>query len=220
MPHRASQKCKADSVTGQEEKDKWENAAGREGGREDFIVKQRAVAERGGRLNQRRISQQQLYRGSVLLISRRICIKYGRLVNLSESSSMRFISQHTSIPVPKVICAFTDRGWTYIVMERIDGDMVGSGWLNRSAESKTKILSHLKELIQEVRSLSPPQGRAIANVDGGSLYDCRLSGPHYDLGHLAISLIFTGIYGVVSSSIRTSNLRSTNSLFFMADIGR
>lgn len=95
---------------------------------------------------------------------------------------MRFISQHTSIPVPKVICAFTRRGLTYIVMERIDGDMVGSGWLKRSAESKTKILSHLKELIQEMRRLSPLQGTAIANVDSGSLFDGRLAGPSLRFG--------------------------------------
>ena len=95
---------------------------------------------------------------------------------------MRFISQHTSIPVPKVIFAFTNHGRTYIVMERIDGDMVCSGWLNRSEESKTKILSHLKNLIQEMRCLPPPQVGRIANIDGGSLYDCRLSGPSLRFG--------------------------------------
>jgi hypothetical protein len=72
--------------------------------------------------------------------------------------------------VPNGILAFTHCGWTCIVIERIDGDMVGSGWLNRSAESKTKILSQMKKLIQEMRSLSPPQGRGIAIVDGGSLF--------------------------------------------------
>ncbi len=90
---------------------------------------------------------------------------------------MRFISQHTSIPVPKVICAFTYRGCTYITMERIDGDMLSRGWFNRSAESQTKILSQLSKMIQEVRSLTPPQGQGIANVDGGPLYDGRLPGP-------------------------------------------
>lgn len=52
---------------------------------------------------------------------------------------MRFIAAHTSIPVPKVFCAFTRHDWTYIVMERIDGDMIGSGWPHRSTESKEKI---------------------------------------------------------------------------------
>ena len=43
--------------------------------------------------------------GSVLFVSRGICIKYGHLINLSEASTMCFVSQHTSIPVPKIICA-------------------------------------------------------------------------------------------------------------------
>ncbi|KAI9700032.1 MAG: hypothetical protein M1836_002566 [Candelina mexicana] len=117
------------------------------------------------------------FSGSVLLISKQICIKYGRLVNLSEASTMRFISQHTSIPVPKVICAFTYHSGTYIVMERIDGDMVGRGWFNRNAESQTKVLSQLRRMIQEMRSLSPPQGQGVTNVDGGPLFDGRLPGP-------------------------------------------
>ena len=95
---------------------------------------------------------------------------------------MRFISQHTSTPVPKVLCAFTRRGWTYIVMERIDGDLVGTEWLNRSAESKTAVLSQLKSLTQEMRRLSPPQPGKIANVDEGSLFDCRLPGPSLRFG--------------------------------------
>lgn len=89
---------------------------------------------------------------------------------------MRFVAQHTSIPVPKVICAFKHGGKTYIVMERIDGIMAGRGWMNRSNESKTKVLLQLKTMIQELRSLSPPPGTAIGNVDGGPLHDGRLPG--------------------------------------------
>ncbi|KAJ5427846.1 Aminoglycoside phosphotransferase [Penicillium cf. griseofulvum] len=70
---------------------------------------------------------------------------------------MRFISQHTSIPVPKVLCAFTRSGWTYIVMERIRGDIIGEGWVNRSEDSKAKLLSQLAEKIREMRELQPIQ---------------------------------------------------------------
>ena len=100
---------------------------------------------------------------------------------------MRFISRHTSIPVPKVICAFTYRGRTYITMERVGGDLVGSGWLNRSVESQTKILSQLRKMIQEMRSLSPPQDQGITNVDGGPFSIAGCLAPHYNLGHLATS---------------------------------
>jgi hypothetical protein len=114
--------------------------------------------------------------GGVLFLSNRICIKYGPLKNLSEASTMQFIAQHTSIPVPRVICSFTRKGWTYIVMERISGDMIGRGWPSRTAESKAKILSQLKEMVAAMRKLSPPN-LEVSNVDGGILYDCRIHGP-------------------------------------------
>ena len=77
--------------------------------------------------------------GSVLFVSRGICIKYGHLINLSEASTMCIVSQHTSIPVPKIICAVTHRDKTYIVMERISGKMMGTTWLKQSMESRAKI---------------------------------------------------------------------------------
>ena len=87
---------------------------------------------------------------------------------------MRFIRQHTSIPVPKVYCAFAHRGETYIVMERIGGQMLGQNWvLGRSAEAKARLLGQLKAYVQEMRRLPPP-GEAIANVDGGPLHDVRI----------------------------------------------
>jgi len=78
--------------------------------------------------------------GNLIFISDKLCIKFGRLRNLPEASTMRFIAQHTSIPVARIYCTFTRKGWTYIAMERIKGDMLGIGWDERSDESKTKIL--------------------------------------------------------------------------------
>ncbi|RHZ74236.1 hypothetical protein CDV55_107070 [Aspergillus turcosus] len=120
--------------------------------------------------------------GGVLMLTDRLCVKYGSLVHLSEASTMRFISQHTSIPVPKVFCAFTRSGRTYIVMERIKGHMIGSGWVKRSEDSKAKLLSQLANIVREMRDLQPPEGVGVASVDGGSLYDCRIPGPSLRFG--------------------------------------
>lgn len=46
-----------------------------------------------------------------------LCIKFGDSVTLAEANTLRFIAKHTSIPVPKVHCAFTHRGKTYILLE-------------------------------------------------------------------------------------------------------
>ncbi|KAI9801231.1 MAG: hypothetical protein M1825_003505 [Sarcosagium campestre] len=119
--------------------------------------------------------------GSVLHFSGRLCVKYGPSRHLSEASTMLFIAQHTSIPVPKIHCAFSRGGWTYIVTERIDGDMVGRRWVYRSVESKAKILSQVKHFVQEMRDIPPPR-MGVENVDGGSLFDGRLPGSSLRFG--------------------------------------
>ena len=111
----------------------------------------------------------------VLFLTSKICVKYSSFQDLSEASTMQFIAQHTSIPVPRVYCAFQHKGWTYIVQERIDGEMVSVGWDKRTEESKAKILLQLKGIVNEMRSLPPP-GTAVSNVDGGPIYDARING--------------------------------------------
>jgi len=44
-------------------------------------------------------------------------MKYGTEIQLSEASTLHFIAEKTSIPVPKVYCAFEHRGMRFILME-------------------------------------------------------------------------------------------------------
>ena len=114
--------------------------------------------------------------GTVLYLTSKLCVKYGYFVHLSEAATLQFIANHTSIPVPKVYCAFKYKDWTYIVMERIEGQKLAVGWLKRSQESKERILIQLRQLIAELRSIPPPKDAKIANAVGGTIYDGRLSG--------------------------------------------
>lgn len=87
---------------------------------------------------------------------------------------MRFVAEKTSIPVPKVYCAFTDKGATYIVMSKINGHIASHGWDALPEESKARILQQLRQMIQELRFIKPPKTIGIANSAGGPVYDCRL----------------------------------------------
>jgi len=120
--------------------------------------------------------------GNVLFLSRKLCVKYGSFQHLSEAATMQFIARHTSIPVPKVHCAFTYKGWTYILMERIAGEILSREWPKRTEESQAKILLQLKEMVNEMRALPPPDNMGISNVDGGSLFDSRLPGSSVRFG--------------------------------------
>jgi len=66
-------------------------------------------------------------KGGVLFVSSKICIKLRPGTLLSEASTISFIARRTSIPVPKIYCAFTHGGQTYIAMEGIKGQMLAVG---------------------------------------------------------------------------------------------
>lgn len=119
--------------------------------------------------------------GMIMFVTENTCIKYGPLRHLPEASTMNFIAHNTSLPVSKIRCAFERKGWTYIVIERVKGQSITHGWESRTADSKAEILRQLKEMVQSIRSLTP-SSLAVANVDGGPLWDCRLPGKTLHLG--------------------------------------
>ncbi|EKG18373.1 hypothetical protein MPH_04374 [Macrophomina phaseolina MS6] len=66
-------------------------------------------------------------------------------------------------------------------MERIRGDMVGQGWIQRREESRARVLAELKRLVQEMRDIPAP-GPEVRSIDGGSPFDPRLPGPSLRFG--------------------------------------
>lgn len=102
-------------------------------------------------------------------------------MQLSEAFTLRFIAAHTSIPVPKVHCAFVHDGCTYILMDRIEGEIVARGWSSRSDESKRRIFDQLKNMVAEMRDIPAP-GPCISNAMGGPLYDSRFAGTSFIIG--------------------------------------
>jgi hypothetical protein len=66
---------------------------------------------------------------------------------LSEAAVMKLVVEHTTIPIPKIICAFERKGFTYIVMEVIQGEVIANGWQNRDEQSKTKLLNELRDYV-------------------------------------------------------------------------
>lgn len=113
--------------------------------------------------------------GSVLMLTKDLCVKYGSRIDLLEAQSMIFIARYTSVPVPAVHFAFTHNKCTYILMQRIHGQPVGINWQRRSDASRVKILNSLKDVVLEMRELQTHVNiDVICSVNGGSLYDPRL----------------------------------------------
>ncbi|KAH8197711.1 hypothetical protein TruAng_008128 [Truncatella angustata] len=101
-------------------------------------------------------------------------IKVKPFDNMAEAYAMQFVAQRTSIPVPKIRYAFIHKGETYIVMNRIEGQMVWHGWHSRSEESKQRIREQLRAMVADLRSIPPPAGTGVASMNGGPFCDCHL----------------------------------------------
>jgi thiamine kinase-like enzyme len=115
--------------------------------------------------------------GACIAISKHLLIKTGLYVHLEEAATMRFVADNTSIPVPKIFCAFLHKGCAYIVMERIQGETIPAAWKNRSEESREKIFGQLKTIIQELRALKPADGTGVESSVGGSVREARIPRP-------------------------------------------
>ncbi|PSN60500.1 kinase-like protein [Corynespora cassiicola Philippines] len=113
--------------------------------------------------------------GLCVPISKHKIVKTGRRIHLTEGATMRYLAEKTTIPVPKVYCSFLHKNRAYIVMERIQGEELPKAWKSLSEESVEKILSQLKRILQELRSLTPPPGTGVESCVGGSLYDSYIS---------------------------------------------
>lgn len=116
----------------------------------------------------------------------KFCVKSGHAVNLAEARTLEFIRKNTRIPVPKVLCAFEYRGLVYIAMERLPGQPLSRGWLQRRDVSKAHILQQVRGYIDELRMVPRAQGQnLIAGVDGGPFFDQRLPGATMQIGPFA-----------------------------------
>ncbi|TLD24880.1 hypothetical protein PspLS_05655, partial [Pyricularia sp. CBS 133598] len=98
------------------------------------------------------------------------------MTTLAEAHAIIFVAQHTSIPVPKIHCAFVQKGRKYIAMSRIRGDQLALGWHKRSEESRQKIFQQLRAVPQ------PNGGTLVGNVLGCPFFDPRLDMPFGEFG--------------------------------------
>ncbi|KAL2022380.1 hypothetical protein VTK56DRAFT_5447 [Thermocarpiscus australiensis] len=87
---------------------------------------------------------------------------------------MRFLEARTSIPIPRVHCAFLHKGRAFIVMERIKGQSLANAWMTLTDADRESIFAQLRRMFQELRALSPPPGTGVESCVGGSLRDSRI----------------------------------------------
>jgi aminoglycoside phosphotransferase len=101
---------------------------------------------------------------------RKRLIKSGTLVSLTEAETMLFISKTTSIPIPKILNFYSEKGIKYIEMERVEGDTLQSEIEsnNPSEDDLGKIYTQLRGYVDQLRSI---EGTYIGSVNNYPLND-------------------------------------------------
>ena len=84
-------------------------------------------------------------------------------------------------------------------MGRVDGNILGKGWVRRVEESKAKILLQLKNYIQEMRNFKLSEGCEVANIDGGFFFQRSPIGPS-GLFHNVDAFYTVGRVRIISKS--------------------
>jgi hypothetical protein len=99
--------------------------------------------------------------------------KFGPELDITEAESMRFIWNHTALPVPQVLNAYEKDGYGYILMEFVEGDLLEKIWPSLSSSEKMVILTELNDCIRQMRQIVYPDGTLIGSVTGGPAIDRR-----------------------------------------------
>ena len=86
---------------------------------------------------------------------------------------MQIIHELTTVPVPRVYCAFRRKGITYIVMEYIRGETLWSYWQGIGEETKEALRNQLKALMTELRGAQQQISGRVEAPNGGKIYDDR-----------------------------------------------
>ena len=101
-------------------------------------------------------------------------VKWGPRVRLQEALSMNFVTQNTTIRIPRVLDVFTIEGAVYIIQERIKGPVLEDIWHKLSPKEQHSSMLQLKDCLDQLRALKPPHPERVQAVDGSGLIDDRV----------------------------------------------
>ncbi|KAI0117709.1 kinase-like protein [Nemania sp. FL0031] len=80
-----------------------------------------------------------------------------------QATTMAFVADKTSVPVPRVYCSCVYRNWAFITMER-----------SLSDTDREHVFQQLRDMIGQLRALPPPSDTRIESCVNGSLRDSRI----------------------------------------------
>ena len=89
----------------------------------------------------------------------------------AEIATLRFLNEHTTIPVPKVLAVLkADDGiTTYLVMNYIPAPTLQQAWPTLTGAEKEDVAMQLRKHLDQLHALTPPSPTYFGGVNGGPL---------------------------------------------------
>ncbi|EMD35878.1 hypothetical protein CERSUDRAFT_156636 [Gelatoporia subvermispora B] len=114
------------------------------------------------------------FAGRVRVLSCRLVVKRNALFGADEADILRYIRKNTIIPVPRVILSARGFGSTFMLMEFVEGEVLEYAWRDLNEGQRTKVIGQLRAHVMQLRSLHPPDPRAVCGLGGAACKDARL----------------------------------------------
>ncbi|KAG6855869.1 hypothetical protein H0H87_009823 [Tephrocybe sp. NHM501043] len=95
-----------------------------------------------------------------------------------EADALRYIRQHTSIPVPCVKASATYGEYTFTLMERVRGMPLMGVWPDLDDQQRLHVVAQLRDILVQLQRLTPPPDitpGTISSLYGHAIRDSRIS---------------------------------------------
>lgn len=95
---------------------------------------------------------------TVVRVGQHVAVKFGARISHLEAENLKFVSEHSNVPVPKVLATMTEPGTScsFIVMEYVEGQGLGEIWNSLSPAEKFDVGRQIQDALENLRKLSEP----------------------------------------------------------------
>lgn len=145
-----------------------------------------------------------------------------------ELAALRYVAEHTSIPVPKVFKTHYHDDRLYIEMEYVRGINLQAAWRPGclSQDQKVHIITEVTGYINQLRKLEPPREGIVASANCDKVLDHRVGshpfGPfssHEGFhSYLRVNMPIEGCSEVIGPEVTECHSRRYRSCFTHADL--
>jgi len=105
-----------------------------------------------------------------------LILKLGKIGVPEEAKTIQFIQRNTKIPVPHIIVSATGIWHHYMLMKRVDGELLHFTWDRLSQSQQSHVIDQLRFMVEQLRSLPTPQPPSVSALNNAPCLDARVAG--------------------------------------------